>query len=117
MGLWAFAKLELRNDPLLAAIAATSLAKISLFSAQNLANTAWSLARLGILDMPLLEAISARALRTLSDFTVFDLSILVWSFDILNLRTLLEDILHDALELFAEEIEDEGDVGMFWFDF
>mmetsp|Transcript_37657 Transcript_37657/g.60731 ORF Transcript_37657/g.60731 Transcript_37657/m.60731 type:complete len:220 (-) Transcript_37657:16-675(-) len=113
---WAFAKLELENRPLLAAISKAAIAKIASFSAQNLANTAWSLAKLGVPDRPLLEAIAAQVVPKLAEFTAFDLSILVWAFDALNLGDLLDIILPSALGHFAKELELEGDVGMFWFD-
>mmetsp|Transcript_61413 Transcript_61413/g.158786 ORF Transcript_61413/g.158786 Transcript_61413/m.158786 type:complete len:149 (+) Transcript_61413:1-447(+) len=68
-------------------------------------------------DEPFLAAIAAGAVRRLKESTCFDLSILVWSFDILNLSDLLGVILPDAVDHFADELEDGGDVGMFWFDF
>mmetsp|Transcript_102126 Transcript_102126/g.329439 ORF Transcript_102126/g.329439 Transcript_102126/m.329439 type:complete len:149 (-) Transcript_102126:7-453(-) len=61
--------------------------------------------------------IAAGIARGLKESTCFDLSILVWSLDILNSSELLGGILPDAVDHFADELEDGGDVGMFWFDF
>lgn len=53
---WAFARLELRHDPLFYAISAQALAIITEFNSQNLGNTAWAFASLGYLDMRFLQA-------------------------------------------------------------
>jgi len=47
---WAFAKLQLVDDPFMEAISAQARAKMSLWPAQELANTAWAFARLAVTD-------------------------------------------------------------------
>lgn len=49
------------HGPLLEAIAAEALSKMTEFDMQGLANTAWAFASLQLLHMPLLDSISAAA--------------------------------------------------------
>lgn len=58
----------MRNDPLLDAIAAAALAKISELSSQDLSNIAWAFAKLDYQSEDLREAISSAALRLLDQF-------------------------------------------------
>jgi len=47
------------NSPLLDAIAASAIAKMSVLSDQDLTNTAWAFATLHVDNLPLFDAISA----------------------------------------------------------
>jgi len=66
--------------PLLEAIAAESLNKISAFTPQMIANTAWSFAKLSIRHQPLLSALSSAAISKISEYQPQDLSNSAWAF-------------------------------------
>jgi len=59
---WAFATMGIRALPLLNALSAEAIPKISDFGMLELTNMAWAFAKLDIHDAPLLDSISASAL-------------------------------------------------------
>jgi len=59
---WASAKLEVRDIPLMDALSSAAIPRMPEFSAQVLANMAWSLAVLPRADLPFLNAIAASAM-------------------------------------------------------
>jgi len=63
---WSFAVLAFHDEPLLQALSAEALKRLSAFEVQNLANTAWACAKLSYLDAPLREALAAASLPRLS---------------------------------------------------
>lgn len=65
---WAVAKLDLKDQKLMDAIAAEALKTINDLRPQDLSITAWSYATLRIANSTLLHAISAAAIATLSHF-------------------------------------------------
>merc|ERR1711972_338160 len=71
--------------PLLKAIASESIAKLTSFELQSLANTAWSFATLGVYDGPLLDSISAQAIARLSQFDAQSLANTAFAFAALYL--------------------------------
>mmetsp|Transcript_89783 Transcript_89783/g.172092 ORF Transcript_89783/g.172092 Transcript_89783/m.172092 type:complete len:167 (-) Transcript_89783:46-546(-) len=56
---WAFASIAFLDGPLMDAIAAAAIRKISEFYGQSISNMAWSIARLCLLDSPLIASLSA----------------------------------------------------------
>lgn len=81
------------------AISAASIANISDYNVQSLANTAWAVATLGIFNQPLMDAISKEAIRKISDCEAQNLSNIAWAFATLGLHNvpLLEAISAAAI--------------------
>lgn len=104
------------DHPLIEAIAAQAIKRITDFSSQNLANTAWSMARLGVKHPPLMDAISQAVMNRLADFSPFDLSISVWAFDVLGQGEVAASFLPKAANVFLTGFADDDSFGMFWFD-
>jgi C4-dicarboxylate-specific signal transduction histidine kinase len=77
-----------RPGPLLDAISQASLARLSNFTEQNLANTAWSFAKLARMEVPLREAISSAAVARISQFFPQALANMAWSWATLVCRDL-----------------------------
>jgi len=76
---WSFAVLHLVDAPLMEAIAAASIAKITAFGSQGLGNTAWALAALQLRHAPLLDALAAASLPRISEFRPQELSNTAWA--------------------------------------
>ncbi|CAK0856103.1 unnamed protein product, partial [Prorocentrum cordatum] len=91
---WALARRSVRDQPLLARVAAGSLARIAEFQPRHLSITAWSFARLSVADGPLLAAISQAALGSLEAFKPRDLAHFMWSFARLEV---VHEPLRDAI--------------------
>mmetsp|Transcript_19592 Transcript_19592/g.26332 ORF Transcript_19592/g.26332 Transcript_19592/m.26332 type:complete len:145 (+) Transcript_19592:44-478(+) len=70
---WSLSVLGVAAWPLLNAISASALPRLSQFSLQHLSNPAWSLSKFSILDDPLLAAISSEASPKLREATCQDL--------------------------------------------
>lgn len=56
---WAFAKLNILNEPLMEALACASIVKISFATSQDIGSTLWAFAKLMMFNEPLLEASSS----------------------------------------------------------
>eukprot|EP00445_Apocalathium_hangoei_P014858 CAMPEP_0203878660 /NCGR_PEP_ID=MMETSP0359-20131031/23195_1 /ASSEMBLY_ACC=CAM_ASM_000338 /TAXON_ID=268821 /ORGANISM="Scrippsiella Hangoei, Strain SHTV-5" /LENGTH=62 /DNA_ID=CAMNT_0050797909 /DNA_START=138 /DNA_END=322 /DNA_ORIENTATION=+ len=56
---WSCAKLQFAHEPLLSAISAQAILRISEFINQGLANTLWAFAKVAFASEPLIEAIAA----------------------------------------------------------
>lgn len=78
--MWSIAKLALGNEPLLEALAAAAVRRITQAGPQGLSNTAWAFATCRFLHAPLFEAISEAALATISQFAHQELSNTAWAF-------------------------------------
>lgn len=74
------ATLDFCNKPLLDALSAQSIAKITDFHFQDLSNTAWSFARMGFADEPLMHSIASEAINKIYDFDGLGLSNLLWAY-------------------------------------
>lgn len=59
---WAYAKIACADCPLLAAIAESSMKKLSAFEPRSLTNLAWAIAVLAFINHPLLNSIAAAAI-------------------------------------------------------
>jgi hypothetical protein len=59
---WAFAKLNICDEPLMEALACASIAKISSAQLQDIGSTVWAFAKLMLFHAPLLEATAAAAI-------------------------------------------------------
>eukprot|EP00747_Dinoflagellata_sp_TGD_P097779 gnl/TRDRNA2_/TRDRNA2_167234_c0_seq1.p1 gnl/TRDRNA2_/TRDRNA2_167234_c0~~gnl/TRDRNA2_/TRDRNA2_167234_c0_seq1.p1 ORF type:complete len:458 (+),score=53.93 gnl/TRDRNA2_/TRDRNA2_167234_c0_seq1:184-1557(+) len=77
---WACARLAVSDEPLLAALAAAAMQKISECTPQNLSNLAWALATISRSNDPLLNAISAASIRMISEFNAQNLANTAWSY-------------------------------------
>lgn len=77
---WAYARLDLREEHLFAAIAAEAVGRMGEFGAQGLANLCWAFATAGAHTEPLLHAIEASAVPRLAAFRPEELASLAWSF-------------------------------------
>lgn len=77
---WSMAKLRLCDEPLWAAISASSIPKMQQFRPQALSNTAWAGATLAVQHRPLFESISAASLNNIGEFNAQDLACTAWAF-------------------------------------
>lgn len=77
---WAFARLNVRDAPLLDAISQQSLRLIALAKPQHLSNMVWSLAVLYYTHKPLLTALSAESISKLPNFAAQELANTAWAF-------------------------------------
>jgi len=77
---WAFATLEVLDDPLTYAIAAQALESSGEFDARELANLAWACATLHCAHLKLMDAIASAAIRKSRFFGAQHLSNTVWAF-------------------------------------
>lgn len=71
------------DRPLITAIAAEVIAKISDEDSQDLSLTAWAYAALSEYHEPLLHAISSQAIKTLTEYKSNEISNTVWAFSTL----------------------------------
>jgi len=76
---WALAKLGLRDEPLLDAIAAASLARMDSAATPELALTLWAFASLEVNNHTLLDAIAAASLQIISEFSPSEICGSAWS--------------------------------------
>jgi len=92
------------NSPLLDAIAASAIAKMSVLSDQDLTNTAWAFATLHVDNLPLFDAISASAIRNISEIGPQGLANTAWALATIVLRNnpLMEAIASAAIAILAE---------------
>lgn len=95
---WAYAMLDIYDEPLMTAIAAAARPMLKEFSPHDLAYLAWALAQFNMKDEPLLDALSAEVLRRISHFSVEDLAKTAWSWATLSKDAFIP-IVHAACEL------------------
>uniref|UniRef100_A0A7S4RUQ2 Pseudouridine synthase RsuA/RluA-like domain-containing protein n=1 Tax=Alexandrium monilatum TaxID=311494 RepID=A0A7S4RUQ2_9DINO len=105
---WAFAPLGVRDEPLLDAIAASSISNISALGERDLAALAWSVANLPLPNSPLLDAISSEVLRTMNEFAPRSLANISWAFANLGLgnEPLLTAIAAAAIAKISREAQE-----------
>ena len=77
---WACAKLEIKNEALVAAIAREVQGKIRDFDPQPLANTAWAYATLGVYNEALMSAIAGEAQAVIRKFSPQGLANTAWAY-------------------------------------
>uniref|UniRef100_A0A7S4QG04 Pseudouridine synthase RsuA/RluA-like domain-containing protein n=1 Tax=Alexandrium monilatum TaxID=311494 RepID=A0A7S4QG04_9DINO len=77
---WAIAVLLVEDEPLISALAAEAIPKITEFACQELANLAWAVASLRIGDVPLFASISAASIPRIKDYNFQDIVNTAWSF-------------------------------------
>jgi len=78
---WAFAKLKVKNYPLMDAIAEKAIAsRAEIFNPQGLANMAWSCAVIQYCVEPLLNSIAAEAIMRICQFTEQNIANTAWAF-------------------------------------
>jgi len=99
--LWAFADLKvLDQGPLMDAIAAEAIAKLSHFGAQDLSNLSWSFSTRLFVDPPLMHALAAQAIATMRDYEAQDLANTAWAYatrSVLDTEPLREAIAASAI--------------------
>lgn len=84
---WSFATLDVSDETLLTALAASASALISNFDPQSCANISWAFATLKRShDGPLFEALALTALARLRLFRPQELAATAWAFSTLLLR-------------------------------
>lgn len=76
---WAYARMQVADEPLLHAIASRSMPLIQEFAGPDLAISAWSWAKLEYRDRTLWHAISAAALTRILEFASQNLANFVWA--------------------------------------
>eukprot|EP00747_Dinoflagellata_sp_TGD_P131508 gnl/TRDRNA2_/TRDRNA2_174973_c1_seq3.p1 gnl/TRDRNA2_/TRDRNA2_174973_c1~~gnl/TRDRNA2_/TRDRNA2_174973_c1_seq3.p1 ORF type:complete len:163 (+),score=31.39 gnl/TRDRNA2_/TRDRNA2_174973_c1_seq3:115-603(+) len=76
---WAVAALMYCHDPLLDALAAASIPRISEFCPQALGATAWSMSTLSLFNVPLRAALSKAAMRKMTEFQPEAIGGTAWS--------------------------------------
>lgn len=76
---WAYAVLDLHDEPLLHAIASESIAKISDFDTMELANIAWSYARLPYKDPELLDVTFGLIMGRVDEVDYIAVHAVLWS--------------------------------------
>eukprot|EP00933_Yihiella_yeosuensis_P041459 TRINITY_DN35854_c0_g1_i1.p1 TRINITY_DN35854_c0_g1~~TRINITY_DN35854_c0_g1_i1.p1 ORF type:complete len:260 (-),score=37.56 TRINITY_DN35854_c0_g1_i1:560-1339(-) len=77
--IWALARVQVRNQPITAAIAESSVRNCRQFGPQECANIAWSCAKLEFCDDSLLEAISIVSIDIIRDFLSQHLGNIAWA--------------------------------------
>mmetsp|Transcript_40744 Transcript_40744/g.107659 ORF Transcript_40744/g.107659 Transcript_40744/m.107659 type:complete len:247 (+) Transcript_40744:412-1152(+) len=101
---WAYARCEVQDAPLLAAIADSALRIISAVDSRSLSIIAWAVAKLALGAEPLFQAIAKESMRLLSDAGPQGMSNTAWAFatiSVLNLP-LMEAISAPALPTITE---------------
>jgi len=101
---WAFAKLGVKDLPLLQSISAASLAILAEFDPQGIANTVWAFAKCDFGHGPLFDAIAAASVAQITEFTPQDLASTVWAFSVLKVQNdpLIHAIAKEALNKISE---------------
>eukprot|EP00746_Dinoflagellata_sp_MGD_P154914 gnl/MRDRNA2_/MRDRNA2_85114_c0_seq1.p1 gnl/MRDRNA2_/MRDRNA2_85114_c0~~gnl/MRDRNA2_/MRDRNA2_85114_c0_seq1.p1 ORF type:complete len:249 (+),score=38.31 gnl/MRDRNA2_/MRDRNA2_85114_c0_seq1:256-1002(+) len=86
--------------PLLDAIAAASIARITEYNPQSIGNSVWAYAKLGITYVPVLNAISAPSLRKFHELIPQELANIAWSLATLQKEDvpLLDAISSEAIK-------------------
>eukprot|EP00747_Dinoflagellata_sp_TGD_P084710 gnl/TRDRNA2_/TRDRNA2_162625_c0_seq2.p1 gnl/TRDRNA2_/TRDRNA2_162625_c0~~gnl/TRDRNA2_/TRDRNA2_162625_c0_seq2.p1 ORF type:complete len:521 (+),score=60.02 gnl/TRDRNA2_/TRDRNA2_162625_c0_seq2:133-1563(+) len=77
---WAYAKLDVLDEPLMAAVAVEAVKKLNLGITQNCSNLAWAFATLAVCDGPFFDVLGAEALRRCSEFEPQDITNTTWAF-------------------------------------
>ena len=95
---WACAKLEIKNEALVAAIAREVQGKIRDFDPQPLANTAWAYATLGVYNEALMSAIAGEAQAVIRKFSPQGLANTAWAYGTLGVynKALMSAIAGEA---------------------
>lgn len=75
---WSFAAMQLPDEPLLAALAAAAINRISELAARDLSNTVWAFATFPWSHTPLLASIAAASIRP-CQYTALGLAMTAWS--------------------------------------
>uniref|UniRef100_A0A7S4RAM3 catechol O-methyltransferase n=1 Tax=Alexandrium monilatum TaxID=311494 RepID=A0A7S4RAM3_9DINO len=112
---WAYAQLSFLHLPLMDAIAAASIAKITQCLSQDHSNLAWAFATLHLPNAPLCDSIAAAALRTIRQFERQHLVNTAWSFATLRFEhpPLMKAISAAALPKLAD-IPPHGLASLAW---
>jgi len=101
---WAFSKLDVRNEPLMSAISASALRRMSSWHVQELVNTAWAVSKISFQNCPFRNAICSVASQRSPEYVPRDLSNTAWAFAtccIIN-EPILDSIAAEAMRKMSE---------------
>ncbi|KAJ1446586.1 hypothetical protein M885DRAFT_244102 [Pelagophyceae sp. CCMP2097] len=95
---WAFAKVDYKDQSLFDAVATEALKKVAQFNAQELANTVWAYSKAGVDAYALYDAFAFEARFKIISFTPVALSTMVWAYARQRIRapSLFDAVKRDA---------------------